>query len=171
MTFSFFPFSHLRALLSPRTPLVACALASFYCAGTVRADVQHSSHTNSHNTNGKAISFSPEQVSLGAQIYAGACAVCHGAVLEGGHDVPDLGNYFTARWANTPLDQLTGYISRAMPLMAPGTLSAQETTALVAFLLRQNGVNSTGNTPLPADASQLAKFRFPTPASLSPGKN
>lgn len=166
MTFSFSLFPRLRALCSLRGALVACALVGFYCAGTAWADAQHNPHTNNRNTNGKAVSFSADQVALGAQIYAGACAVCHGAVLEGGHDVPDLGNYFTARWASTPLDQLAGYISRAMPLMAPGTLSAQQTAALVAFLLHQNGVSSASNAPLPADATQLAKFRFPAAAAL-----
>ncbi len=166
MTFSFSLFPRLRALCSLRRALVACTLASFYCAGTAWADAQHNPQTNNRNTNGKAVSFSAEQVTFGAQIYAGACAVCHGAVLEGSHDVPDLGNYFTVRWANTPLDQLAVYISRAMPLMAPGTLSTQQTAALIAFLLHQNDVSSAGNTPLPADAAQLARFRFPAPAAL-----
>lgn len=164
MTFSVSLFTRLLTRICLRASLGVYVLANLYYAGTVWADVQHISHTPNRNANGKAVSFSTEQVTLGAQIYAGTCAVCHGANLEGGHDVPDLGNYFIARWANTPLDQLAGYISRAMPLMAPGTLSAQESAALVAFLLHQNSITSTGNAPLPAEVSQQAVFRFPAPA-------
>lgn len=146
-----------------RTSLLACALACLPLAHTAWADPQHTSRTGSRAGNGQPVSFSAEQVAHGAQIYAGACAMCHGADLEGGHDVPDLGNYFAARWANTPLDRLAGYITHAMPLMAPGTLPPQDTAALVAFLLHQNGVTSASNAPLPMEEDRLAKMRFPAP--------
>lgn len=141
--------------------LAAWAVACLHLAGMAWADTQQHAAAHHQNSTGTAIPFSAEQVTYGAQIYAGTCAICHGINLEGGHDVPDLGDYFTARWANTPLDQLAGYIARAMPLMAPGTLSPRDTVALVAFLLHQNGVSPSSNTPLPVDEHQLAKLHFP----------
>ena len=126
--------------------LAAWAVACLHLAGTAWADTQQHAAAHHQNSTGTATPFSAEQVAYGAQIYAGTCAICHGINLEGGHDVPDLGDYFTARWANTPLDQLAGYIARAMPLMAPGTLSPRDTVALVAFLLHQNGVSPSSNS-------------------------
>lgn len=149
------------ALFSRCALLVACAVTCLYFTRTTWAAAQQGVPADSPGATAAGLFFSAEQVVHGAQIYATACAICHGSEREGGHDVPDLGEYFVARWANTPLDQLAGYISRAMPLMAPGTLSPQDTTALVAFLLHQNGVSSLRNVPLPADERQLGKLRFP----------
>ena len=98
----------------------------------------------------------------GGDIYAKRCAVCHGANGEGGSaealvggepsasapfgpeyerwrtgrpDVPfTIGNYWP--YATTIFD----YVRRAMPANAPGTLSANETYGLVAWLLMKNGI-------------------------------
>ena len=98
----------------------------------------------------------------GGAIYARQCAACHGAKGEGGQadrlvgaepaglapfgpeyerwrdgrpDVPfTVGNYWP--YAATLFD----YTRRAMPANAPGTLRADETYSLVAWLLAQNGI-------------------------------
>lgn len=98
----------------------------------------------------------------GAGIYAQKCAACHGANGEGGSadalvgaepktsapfgpeyerwkgtrpDVPfTIGNYWP--YATTVFD----YVRRAMPATAPGTLTAEETYALTAWLLAKNAI-------------------------------
>ena len=91
----------------------------------------------------------------GAAVYAQQCAVCHGAKGEGvppapalvgrtpdagyvfannGKAVRTIGNYWP--YATTVYD----YIRRAMPLNTPGTLTADQTYSLVAFLLNANGI-------------------------------
>ena len=98
----------------------------------------------------------------GAAGYAARCAACHGANGEGGTadrlvgaepkgmppfgpayeqwraDRPDLpftiGNFWP--YAPTVFD----YVRRAMPPTAPGTLSADDAYALVAWLLARNGI-------------------------------
>lgn len=81
----------------------------------------------------------------GAQVYAAKCAACHGPHGEGIATAPKLigrepavprtiGNYWP--YATTIYD----YVHRAMPLSAPGSLTPDETYALVAFLLAENGV-------------------------------
>lgn len=151
-----------------RTALLASVLSVILLhTAPTWADTHYTAHAASQSGNRHAVSFSAEQVAHGAQIYAVACAMCHGADLEGGHDVPDLSTYFTARWANTPIAQLAGYISRAMPLMAPGTLRPQDTAALVAFLLHQNGVISATDLPLPIEEARLAKLFFLAPSASS----
>ena len=91
----------------------------------------------------------------GAAVYAQQCATCHGAKGEGVAPAPALvgrtpdagyvfakdgkatrtiGNYWP--YATTVYD----YIRRAMPLNTPGTLTADQTYSLVAFLLSANGI-------------------------------
>ena len=98
----------------------------------------------------------------GAAVYAQKCAACHGANGEGGTadvlvgaepknsapfgpeyerwrgarpDVPfTIGNYWP--YATTLFD----YVRRAMPATAPGSLTADETYALVAWLLAKNEI-------------------------------
>lgn len=91
-------------------------------------------------------------VAQGKALYAQKCAACHapdgkagkgwlGPTLVATERVgPDdyatpraFGNY----WPYT--STLFDYIRRAMPQTAPGSLSADETYALVAFLLHENG--------------------------------
>lgn len=90
--------------------------------------------------------------SAGAAIYASKCAQCHGATgKEGPNDVlvgrvpgdtfpfaqdPKVPHTIGSYWpyATTVFD----YIRRAMPPMAPGSLTNDEVYALTAFLLRAN---------------------------------
>jgi mono/diheme cytochrome c family protein len=91
----------------------------------------------------------------GAQVYVAKCASCHGANGEGNGPAPRLigaeprqgfpfgkdfkipktiGNYWP--YATTVYD----YVHRAMPLSAPGSLTPDETYAIVAYLLVENEV-------------------------------
>ena len=103
-------------------------------------------------------------VQSGEKIYAAKCLACHGNNGEGGpfdalvgripNDafpfatqqglVKTIGNYWP--YATTVYD----YISRAMPLDAPGSLHANEVYALTAFLLYRNEI-------VPADILLNAK--------------
>jgi len=109
----------------------------------------------------------------GAAVFAGACASCHGANGEGkppayprliggprgvynfGDDpklTKTIGNYWP--YATTLYD----YIRRAMPLTAPGSLSADQTYAVSAFLLNREGLLPDSAT---LDAKRLAAIRMP----------
>ncbi|MBB2160018.1 c-type cytochrome [Gluconacetobacter sacchari] len=76
----------------------------------------------------------------GAALYRAACAMCHGSRLEGNFQTPALTGRFVANWAGAPVAELEDYVQRAMPLMAPGTLSPEDTKAIVAFLLEANAI-------------------------------
>ena len=156
--------SFYRSLL---TAFMACAFSGLPLTHGAWAEPYHGARPGSRGGAGQPLSFSAEQVAHGAQLYGANCAMCHGVDLAGGHDVPDLGPYFVARWANTPLDRLASAMVHAMPLMAPDTLPPQDTAALMAFVLHHNGVTSATNAPLPMEEARLAKIRFPTP-SLPP---
>ncbi len=93
-------------------------------------------------------------VAQGQSVYAAKCAACHGAKGEGGSNealvgrnsgddfahatnpklVRTVGSYWP--YATTLFD----YTARAMPFPRPGSLSADETYGLVAYLLFLNGI-------------------------------
>jgi S-disulfanyl-L-cysteine oxidoreductase SoxD len=123
----------------------------------------------------------------GAVVYARHCAACHGAKGEGGQaealvgaqptgtapfgpqyeqwrgnrpDVPfTVGNFWP--YATTLFD----YVRRAMPTPAPGTLSADETYSVVAWLLAQNGI-ITDTTVMTAES--LPKVVMPARSRFVP---
>jgi cytochrome c len=109
----------------------------------------------------------------GAALYAANCASCHGANGEGkppaypqimggpkgsfdfasDFKMPrTVGNYWP--FATTLFD----YIRRAMPLAAPGTLTADQTYAVTAYLLNREGIVPDGTT---LDARSLAAIQMP----------
>jgi cytochrome c len=111
--------------------------------------------------------------SQGQKVFAAKCAVCHGQNAEGtpplypklvGKDPTDfgfdadfkiahtIGNYWP--YATTLYD----YIRRTMPLTAPGSLSPDETYAVVAYLLAENGVIADD---VMIDARSLPKVKMP----------
>jgi cytochrome c len=88
-------------------------------------------------------------VSRGARVWAETCVACHGAtgtegpfnVLVGGSwpegGFPEgrtVGSYWP--WATTLFD----YIRRAMPQDRPGSLDADDTYAVIAWILHRNGI-------------------------------
>ncbi len=108
----------------------------------------------------------------GARIYAEKCASCHGKTGEGASFEPlvatDAGkNFDFATDAKLPravgnywpyATTLYDYTYRAMPFMQPGTLSANDTYALVAYILALNKI-----VPEDAvmDAATLPKVKMP----------
>jgi S-disulfanyl-L-cysteine oxidoreductase SoxD len=116
--------------------------------------------------NGAGLPSGSGTPSQGAAVYAARCASCHGSngegmpgaypQLVGGPRGPSvdfssdariprtIGNYWP--YATTLFD----YIRRAMPFTAPGSLSADETYSVTAFLLARDSV-------IPADAKLDAR--------------
>jgi S-disulfanyl-L-cysteine oxidoreductase SoxD len=123
----------------------------------------------------------------GAGVYAQKCAACHGANGEGGTadvlvggvpkdsapfgpeyerwrgnrpDVPfTIGNYWP--YATTVFD----YVRRAMPASAPGTLTADETYSLVAWLLAKNEIITESDT---MNRETLPRVRMPAGSRFVP---
>lgn len=108
------------------------------------------------NPKGEGLPAGSGTAASGAVVYAAKCASCHGPAGEGG--IPPnprlvgreprdfsfadsasgvtktIGNYWP--YATTLYD----YIRRAMPQTAPGTLTADETYSVIAWLLAENEV-------------------------------
>ena len=126
------------------------------------------------DTTGASLPPGRGTAAAGAAIYAAKCASCHGARGEGLGPFPRLvqpvgadsfpwahgdaaypktvGNYWP--YATTLFD----YVSHAMPYPQPRSLGANETYALVAYLLAENGV-VPGNATM--DAAALRAVHLP----------
>lgn len=95
-----------------------------------------------------------------AQLYSSHCAACHGATLAGGGFGPTLqGAEFRSKWADQP-QALLAYTRSRMPPAEPGSLSTEEYSRVVDYMLRVNAamaapassqkVNLGPNPPAPA---------------------
>ena len=98
-------------------------------------------------------SYSSAQAQAGTQDYATYCAACHGSELQGIQLAPPLvGSRFDHSWRDKSLDGLSFHVRR-MPVAAPGSLSDEIYTNILAHILKYNGLE--GGEPLPPDP-QLA---------------
>jgi len=100
--------------------------------------------------------FDRAQVAHGKSVYAGSCAKCHGAQLQG-VNAPALRGPAFAPPANAHLTigGVFGYMATNMPADRPGKLKAEDYADLMAFLLNSNGY-SAGTTKLTADSARAS---------------
>ena len=82
--------------------------------------------------------YTEEQASHGQTLFQQSCARCHGANLAGTFETPPLVGRFIPYWAGTTLDVLFDYVSTAMPLDRPGSLSRDANADILAFILKAN---------------------------------
>jgi mono/diheme cytochrome c family protein len=97
------------------------------------------------------------QVRRGEELYAGKCANCHGAKLEGKTSTPLTGPVFAGKWAEQTAKDLYARV-RTMPYGAANSLSQTQYLDLTAFILAKNGA-ATGAGDLPAAPAALAKVK------------
>jgi mono/diheme cytochrome c family protein len=98
------------------------------------------------------------QANQGKDIFASACQSCHSPTVHSGPP-------FRKNWFGKPLGDLFGYLRREMPKADPGTMSDEEYSLIVAYLLRINDM-PTGSEPLAADSVSLHRIRLDSvPAS------
>jgi mono/diheme cytochrome c family protein len=99
--------------------------------------------------------YTTGQAANGAKAYKKACASCHGVNLQGGMGPALIGKQFWLSYGGKKVSTLWSAVHTEMPMMAPGSVSARNSTNIMAFLLQKNGV-SAGTTPLD-DAADLSK--------------
>ena len=100
--------------------------------------------------------YTAEQAAAGEKIYFEKCASCHGADLAGdrARSCARRRRRSSNRWHGRDLRRLLERID-TMPPAAPKSLSAAESVAVLAFLLRAAEMPG-GPTALPTDRAQLA---------------
>ena len=108
--------------------------------------------------------YSDAQSRRGQDIFKERCAVCHGEALQGLLAPPLSGDAFINVWGNQPLSALVDKIHNTMPASDPGTLTTQQATDIVAYIL-QTGKFPAGNAELAADDVVLRQVLLaPAPA-------
>ncbi|HEX4348357.1 MAG TPA: cytochrome c [Vicinamibacterales bacterium] len=103
--------------------------------------------------------YADAQARTGETLYADKCAECHAANGSGGFGPPLAGPVFATGWDGMPLSDLFDRIKATAPASNPRTLSKDEVTALIAYLLEMNGFPS-GPSDLPNTAELLKPIRF-----------
>ncbi|MGD1988746.1 MAG: c-type cytochrome [Pseudomonadales bacterium] len=125
---------------------------------------------------GEGLPSGEGSVTEGAALYQQHCQACHGAEGQGGMNgdlVGGVGSLATAAPKKTvtsywPYATIAfDYIRRAMPYTAPGSLSADEVYAIVAYLLAQDGVVAKDAV---LDADRLAAVKMPNAEGFYPGE-
>ena len=106
--------------------------------------------------------YTQEQAKRGEEIYKKECAACHGAELTGGESAPPLtGGAFQANWNGLTLGDLFDRIRKTMPQSKPNSLTRQQDSDVLAFMLRVNKFPA-GKTELYKQSEMLKEIRFET---------
>ena len=103
--------------------------------------------------------YTTQQVAQGSQVYAKACAVCHGANLQGMSAPALTGPGFGHSHLNA--SQLRTVVTQSMPLMAPGSLKPDEYASVMAYLLSYDCVKPAGSGRQPFPTTDLPVPSFP----------
>jgi mono/diheme cytochrome c family protein len=143
------------SLSSTSVPLTQAAVPSTQAVPTQTAPVQ-----------GTADAVAVQQVAAGQQVYTQHCAQCHGANLQG-MSGPPLTQSYVASFGQA--SGLVDYISKQMPLNAPGSLSQEQYYDVLAYILDQDGLLPAGTplTPQNVGTLSLTAPQAATPTGLA----
>lgn len=109
--------------------------------------------------------YTPSQAAQGKAIYTQQCAMCHGDALQGsGQNPPLVGDNFLSNWSGQTLADLDEAVRTTMPATNPGSLTADQTAQLIAYILQENHLPA-GKSALPATAEQLKSIKIEKPQS------
>jgi quinoprotein glucose dehydrogenase len=104
--------------------------------------------------------YTDAQAERGKQLYSDACASCHGPELTGGEMAPPLvGGDFSSDWNGLTVGDLFERMRISMPQNAPGSLTGQQNSDILAFVLQANKFPS-GQTELAKDAMMLKSIKY-----------
>ena len=108
--------------------------------------------------------YADAQAQAGETLYADKCAECHGPDQTGGFGPPLVGPVFVSTWGDMALSDLFDSIKNTAPASNPGSLSRDEVSDVMAYLLQVNGFPA-GTSDLPNSSELLKPIRiaFATP--------
>jgi mono/diheme cytochrome c family protein len=121
--------------------------AGIVCAGALMVVVSPLLYSQAPRTVRDGV-YTDAQARRGQALYGKQCASCHGDTLQGAQAPPLVGDGFLRTWQPQPLSDLASKIRNTMPAGAPGQLTPQQTSDIVAHLLKAGG--------FPAGATELA---------------
>jgi cytochrome c len=125
---------------------------------------------------GKGLPGGKGEYAVGKQVYETACSACHGANLQGVAGLPNMpagaalrliGGRGTLTTKNPVMTvesywpyatTLFDYVRRAMPFQAPGSLTADEIYAVLAYILAEGNIIDKA---MVLDAETLPRVQMP----------
>jgi mono/diheme cytochrome c family protein len=109
-----------------------------------------------------ARAYTPEQVAMGAEVYAASCANCHGTRGEGaGRNAPDAPMVVGTRAITSfrTAQELYDFTIESMPQDEPGSLTPTQYWSVVAWMLAQNTLSAPGDPLGPETAPGITLGR------------
>jgi ubiquinol-cytochrome c reductase cytochrome c subunit len=104
--------------------------------------------------------YSEAQAYRGEKVADTTCIGCHGPKLDGGDSGPKLvGEAFLANWSSQSMAVMFDWIREAMPAEAPGTLSKNDTAAVIAYILKLNNIPA-GKQDLSVEPDALGRIQI-----------
>jgi len=164
----------VNGLTRPSRPLYRGMSLTAALLGSVAAV---SSSAQAQQIPGAGSPYSSAQADAGQAVYRARCSVCHRADLQGSFEAPQLaGPDFRNTWGGRPLSELLELVQSTMPPDEAGTLSGEETTAVIAYVLRANDIEPGGGpltmasavTVVPGASAEVAVAGVP-PVPGRPG--
>jgi ubiquinol-cytochrome c reductase cytochrome c subunit len=129
---------------------IVCAL----CAGSIAVGAQASV---------LAGVYTEEQAKRGEAASNKLCTSCHGPDLTGGEAGPTLvGVEFIGNWTNLTLADFYDRTHATMPADAPGSMTPQQTSDVIAYVLKLNKYPA-GKSELPSDPALLKDIKIEGP--------
>ena len=111
--------------------------------------------------------YTDEQAKRGEVVSNKLCTSCHGPDLSGGEAGPTLvGLEFIGNWNNLTVADFYDRVQATMPADAPGTLTAQQTSDVAAYVFKLNKFPA-GKTELPTELAALKGIKI---EGAQPGK-
>lgn len=108
-----------------------------------------------------AIAFTAEQVANGETLYKETCQICHGNRLSNGQfGTPLKGGFFHNNWKGKTLGELVQQVWEKMPPDNVQSLSWEQVTDVLAFILSKNDLDS-GDTAMTTDLERLNGIPLP----------
>ena len=157
----------MRSFLLTATAAVAVAQSPKYGVGKAAPPEVLKNWDISVLPDGTGLPAGSGTAKQGADIFASKCAKCHGQNGQGADEGPlaggkgslatpkplkTVGSYWP--YATTVFD----YVNRAMPFKDPGSLTSDQVYAVVAHVLRLNGIAGENDV---MDAKSLPKVMMP----------
>src|SRR5687767_6251402 len=107
--------------------------------------------------------YTADQAKKGEALYKEQCSACHGDNLEGSGPMPPLaGKDFLANWTGKTVGDLYEKTQTTMPATAPGTLTPEQATNLMAYMLSVSKYPA-GSAALPDKMDDLKKISIDAP--------
>lgn len=142
--------SDYRSAVTRPIRWTVCIAAALLATPRAAARAQHSDGSKLRSTTLGV--YTRAQAARGRDLYALQCRSCHTPESH-------TGAIFDAWWGGRLMSDLFTYVQERMPKNEPGSLSAQESADVVAYLLRMNAM-PVGEDELSTDPGELKKIRI-----------